>query len=198
MLTSIQWSFEPSQWPWPWAQQSDLLTRHSNLWWWTFISSLVLKEPQFRRCSTNSHILFISKPTVTLTLKLTNQSFRMTLRVIIMHHYAKFDCKWFSGSEDIVRTNIHENFKPSMWHWPLTQQSNISQDTLASDDTATYQVCLQKDLHFRKYSRSNDELSPPIFSHVTHRHTKFGHKRLSGSEDSDKTWTHRHRQVTPI
>ena len=29
MWINIQWSLEPSLWPWPWTQQSNLFTRHS-------------------------------------------------------------------------------------------------------------------------------------------------------------------------
>ena len=29
---NIHWSSEPSLWPWPWIQQSNLFTRYSSLW----------------------------------------------------------------------------------------------------------------------------------------------------------------------
>ena len=41
---------------------------------------------------------------MTLTLKLAQQSFRMTLQLMMMHHHTKFNYKRLSGSEDVVWT----------------------------------------------------------------------------------------------
>ena len=67
---------------------------------------------------------------VTLTLKSAYQSFRRTHRFVMMHYHTKFGDKRFSGSEDIVRTNIHWHFEPSLWPWARTQQSIFFQKTL--------------------------------------------------------------------
>ena len=55
---------------------------------------------------------------VTLTLKIANQSFCMTLRLMMMHHNTRFGNKIFCGLEDIIWTNIHWHFEPSLWPWP--------------------------------------------------------------------------------
>ena len=62
-------------------------------------------DQQFRRYSKHSHILIIQALAVTLTLKIVNQFFCMTHRLMIIRNYAKFGkkkkkFKWLSGSED--------------------------------------------------------------------------------------------------
>ena len=49
-------SFEPSLWPWPWTQQSNLFTRHSCLWWHT-IKVWLQKDQHHCGYSRNDHIL---------------------------------------------------------------------------------------------------------------------------------------------
>ena len=48
-------SSEPSLWPWPWIQQSNLFTRHSNLRTCTVKLSWSPKYQQFRTYNRNSH-----------------------------------------------------------------------------------------------------------------------------------------------
>jgi len=48
---NIHWSSEPSLWPWPWIQQSNLFTRHSSLWTCTVKLSRSPKNQQFRTYS---------------------------------------------------------------------------------------------------------------------------------------------------
>ena len=62
------------------------------------------KNQQFRRYNRNCHILIIWTLAVTLTLKTANQSFCMTLW-LMMHHNVKFGNKMFGGFEDIIWTN---------------------------------------------------------------------------------------------
>ena len=64
---------------------------------------------------------------------MANQSFRMTLRLVMMHHNTKFGEKMFGGLEDIIWTNIDI----------LTLNAVIqlfSLDTLAYDDVSSDQV----------------------------------------------------------
>ena len=44
---------------------------------------------------------------MTLTLKIVHKSFRITLRLVMMHHSTKFGNKMFGGLEDIFWTNIN-------------------------------------------------------------------------------------------
>ena len=46
-------------------------------------------DQQFKRCSRNSHILIILALAVTLTLKIVNPFFGMTIRPMIIHHHTK-------------------------------------------------------------------------------------------------------------
>ena len=48
------------------------------------------------------HILIIRAFAVTLTFKIANCSFCMTLQLLVMHHNTKFGHKMFGGLEDIV------------------------------------------------------------------------------------------------
>ena len=52
----------------------------------------------------NSHILIIQALAKTLTLKIVNNFFCKTLRLMIICHHTQFASKWFSDSGDIVRT----------------------------------------------------------------------------------------------
>ena len=54
----------------------------------------------------NCNILIIWALAITLTLKIANQSFCMTLRLMMMHHNIKFGNKLFGGLEVIIWTNI--------------------------------------------------------------------------------------------
>ena len=49
---------------------------------------------------------------VTLTLKIGTQPVYMSLHVRMMHQHTKFHSERFSGSEDIVRTNIRQGLEP--------------------------------------------------------------------------------------
>ena len=57
---NIRWSSEPSLWPWPWIQQSNLCTRHSRFWTCTVKLSWSqknnLQNQQFRTYNRNTHI----------------------------------------------------------------------------------------------------------------------------------------------
>ena len=45
------------------------------------------------------------------------------LRLMIMHHPIEFDDERFGGLEDMIWTNSHWHFEPSLWPWPWTQKS---------------------------------------------------------------------------
>ena len=51
-------------------------------------------------------VLRMSVRIVTLTFKIRIQPFRMTLRVMMMHHHTKFVCVQFSHPEDIFRAEV--------------------------------------------------------------------------------------------
>ena len=94
---------------------------------------------------------------MTLTLKTANQSFCMTLRLIMKHHNTKFGNKMFGGLEDITWTNInilslHCDLDP--------EHSNpffffLSLDTLPYVDVSSDQVWLARNQQFKKYSRKS-------------------------------------------
>lgn len=78
LWTNIQWHSEPLLGPWPWTQQSNLLTRKSSFWWCTINISLIQwlsKDWQFRKYSRHRHTLITWAFTLTFTLKKTNQIF---------------------------------------------------------------------------------------------------------------------------
>ena len=93
--TNIHWHFEILLWPCPWTQQSTFSINTlaydnvlSDQVWWQ-------KDQQFKRCSRNHHILIIWALAVTLALKIANQSFCMTLWLIMMYHSTRFGNKMF-------------------------------------------------------------------------------------------------------
>ena len=52
--------------------------------------------------------------TLTMTLKIANQSFHMTVQPVMMHHHTKFGIKRFICSEYVILTNIHGLFELSL------------------------------------------------------------------------------------
>ena len=54
--------------------------------------------------SKNSHILIIQALAVILTLKIVNQFFCRTHRLVIIHQHTKFGLKWFCNSGSIIWT----------------------------------------------------------------------------------------------
>ena len=65
---------------------------------------------------------------MTLTLKIANQSFCMTLQHMMMHHNTKFGNNMFGGSEDTIWTNINI----------LTLCCDLDRDFFFSQDTLVY------------------------------------------------------------
>ena len=78
-------------------------------------------DQQVRTYNRNSHILIIWALAVALTLNTVNPFFCTTLWLMMLHYHTRFGNKMFCGSEDIVLTNIHWQFEPSLWPWPWTQ-----------------------------------------------------------------------------
>ena len=120
---------------------------------------------------------------------------------MITHHHTKFGYKRFSSWGGVIKMNIHWNFEPFLWLWPLTQWSIpvFLQANPAYDDVPSNQVQLQKEKQFRSYIRKSYfcyvilhcdldlEDIKSIFSKDTwlmmmHHHTKFGGKRFSSSK----------------
>ena len=113
---------------------------------------------------------YILALTVTLTLKIANQSFHMTLWSMMLHHQTKFGYKRFSSWEDTTQKNIHWHFESLLWPWPWTQQNilifskeypayaikpSLQHNTPAHDITSPYQVWLQKVEWFQSYHPDN-------------------------------------------
>ena len=114
-------------------------------------------EQQFRRYSRNCHILIIWALAMTLTLKIANQSFCMTLRLMMMHQNTVFGNKMFGGLEDIIWriTNI------LTLHCDLDFECSnpfFSQNTLAHDNVSLNQVWLPRNQQFRRYCRKSQIL----------------------------------------
>ena len=94
---------------------------------------------------------------MTLTLKLANQSFYMTLKLMMMHHNTKFSQKMFGTFEDIIWRNTY--IRTLHCDLDLDCSSPIfSQDTVAYDDVSSDQVWLPKNQQFRRYSRKSHTL----------------------------------------
>ena len=157
--------------------------------------------------SRNCHILIIwaLAVTLTLTLKIANWSFCMTLWLMIMHNNTKFGNQLFGGLEDIIWTNMGI----LTFHCDLDLECSnplffcsFSYGTLAYDDVSSDHVWLPKNQQFNRYNRKvifwayRPLLQPWLwkrqtifFSRMTlwlmmlHHHTKFGNKMFSGSKD---------------
>ena len=76
--------------------------------------------------------------------------FRMTLWLMILHHYSKFDNKIFCGSEDIIWTNIHWHFEPRR-DLDLERSNPIFPHNTPPHDTSPYQVWLKMVPWFKRY-----------------------------------------------
>ena len=107
-------SLNPSLWPWPWTQQSNLFTKHSSLWCCTSKLNLVgQKQNKHTKNSSsdsrNNHILIIRALTVTTIAK--NLSTRHWL--MMMHHHTVWLQKGFlvqkisSGQTFNQAMNLH-------------------------------------------------------------------------------------------
>ena len=105
----------------------------------------------------NSHILIIRALAVTLTLKIANDFFGMTLQLIMMHHNTEFSNKMFGGLENIIWINIDI----LTLRCDLDLEGNnlpFSQDALAYDNLSSDQVWLPKNQQFRRYSGQSNVL----------------------------------------
>ena len=104
---------------------------------------------RFNKYDCNSNILI-----VTVTLKIVNQSFCLTLKLIMKQHRSRFACKRFSRSEYIVRRTFIEMFY--LYCDRDLEHSNpvFSQNRPAHDGVPPYYVFLQKDQQLKRYSRN--------------------------------------------
>ena len=113
--------------------------RHSRLWWCLADQVWLPKSQKFKRYSRKSHVLITWALAVTLTLKIANQSFYMTLWLIMMPHTTKFENKMFGGLKDISWTNINI----LTFHCDLDSECNdsvFSQVILVYDNVSSDQV----------------------------------------------------------
>ena len=67
-----------------------------------------------------SHNLILWSFTATVSLKTANQSFWKTIWLMMMLHCTKLGSKSFSGSEEIILTNIYRHF----WNFAMTLTCN--------------------------------------------------------------------------
>ena len=88
-----------------------------------------------------SHILIIWALTVTVTLKIENQSFCVTVQLVMMYRHARFACKTFSHSEDTLWTNIYWNFHHCSDFDLEHSNPVVSQDILAQADLPSIVFC---------------------------------------------------------
>ena len=101
-----------------------------------------------------THILIIRALAVTLTLKIANQSFCMSHRLMMMHHNTKFGNKMLGSLEAIIWTNIVILTLPC--DFDLERSNPIfSKDTLAHDDVSSGQVWLVKNQQFIRCVRKS-------------------------------------------
>ena len=84
-------------------------------------------------------VMIIWTLAVTLTLKIANQLFSMTLWLIMMHHNTKFGNKMTVSSEDIIWTNTDILTLCCNLDLESSKQTFLH-DTLAHDDASQYQV----------------------------------------------------------
>ena len=89
---------------------------------------------------------------VTLTLKIANRSFCMTVWLIMVHHKTKFGNKKLGSLEDIIWTNI--NILTLTATVTLNAGTNpfFSQDILAHDNVSSDQVRLPRKQQFMRKS----------------------------------------------
>ena len=83
----------------------------------------------------------------TLTLKIGNQSFSMTLWLIMMYHKTKFRNKMLGGLEGIIWTNNILTLRYDLY--PECSNPFFSQVTLAYNDVSSDQVWLPRNQQFR-------------------------------------------------
>ena len=62
---------------------------------------------------------------LTLTVNTVIPSFHARLCLMMLQYHTKSGSKTVSRPEDIIQANIHYNFKPLLWPWTWTQQSNL-------------------------------------------------------------------------
>ena len=152
---------------------------------------------------------------MTLTLKIANQPFCMTLHLIKMHDNTKFGNKMFGDLEDIIWTNMNIL---TLCYDRDPECSNLffSQDTLAYNVKSSDQVWLPRNQQFRKYSRKSHIWIIPALAvtltlktvnqsfcrhsglTIIHHSTKFGHKILGGLENVIRTNTDSRRRCKQL
>ena len=100
-------------------------------------------------------IFWSYEPLLTVTLKIANKSFCMTLQPIMMHHNTEFGSKMCGGLENIIWLNIGI----------LTLCCDLDcnnpifpQDTLAYDNLSSDHVWLPKNQQFIRYSSQSNIL----------------------------------------
>ena len=153
-------------------------------------------------------IMIIWTLTATLTLKIANQLFCMTLWPMMVHHHTKFGCERFSSWED------NWKFEPFLWPWPQQSNPTFSHDNPAydhvpskfsckrissSEDISEYHVfkiwsftvtLTLKTANHLTVKTANQSLRKIIWLKMMHHHNKFVCKRYSDSDGM--IWTNIH------
>ena len=151
--------FEPSLWSWPWKQLSNFYILHKalQLMMMYIQSNLVAKRSAVRQIWQKQSYLIKWALTMTLNLKMANQSACMTVWPMMLHHHTKSGYRRYSSWGDNIQMNIHWNSEPFLWPWPWPQQSN--------------QFFFYKTIHLM----------------MMYHQTKFSWKRISSSDNTLKS-----------
>ena len=149
--------------------------------------------------------------TVILTLNIADQSFCMTLRLMMMHHNTKLGNKMFGGFEDIIWTNTdiltlrcHLDlecsnpifFHATLWLLMMYHQTKFRcQGINSSDGIVGRLIFWSREPSLWPWPWRQQTIFPAwlmTLAHDAHYHTKFGNKVFCGSEDIIRTNIHWH------
>ena len=130
---------------------------------------------------------------------------------MVVHNHTKVCDKWFSGSEDLVQTNIHvyellcsrsqRNFKMSILKFRCDREHS---NPFFSQDTPAYWISSSKKCSTNSHVLTITALAviSTLWFIVIYHYTKFGYKSSSGSRVIVRTksghtdrWTHRYKNA---
>ena len=124
------------------------------------------KNQQFKNYSWKNHILIMRALAVTLTLKIANKSFCITLGLMMLRHCTKLGTKKKKNSSVVQKTSSGQTFSDILnlrCDLDLEHSNPIFQkDTPAYYAVQSNQVWLQTEQYFRRY-RGKSLLETVIF-----------------------------------
>ena len=150
--------------------------------------------------------------TLTLTFKIANQSFCITLWLMMMHHNNKSGNKMFSGLEDIIWTNInivtlccdldleYSNpvlFHRTIWLMIIYHQIKFGCHWISSSENIVERVILWSyepdcDLDLEKSNNNDKKFCMTLLLMMLHHYIKFGNKMFCDSEYINRTNSYWH------